>query len=82
MNRINKFYKDHEEALLVLAGATLGAALASVYVVNKTIAETKEGCRITDTWSLDDGRRMLVKSQNGDLNQYKLTGEVTPVPVH
>lgn len=81
MNRIKKFYKDHEEALLVLAGCTIGATLASVYVVNKTIAQTKEECRITDTWSLDDGQRMLVRSQNGDLNQYRFTGEVTPVPV-
>lgn len=70
MNRIKKFCKKHEEALYVLAGCTIGVALASVYIVNDTTAKTKAGCLIDHIWF--EGDTATVRSVNGDINRYDM----------
>jgi hypothetical protein len=70
VNRIKKFYKDHEEALLVLAGAMVGGVLAGAYVASNMEIKTKAGCLIEHVWF--EGDTATVRSVNGDFHRYEM----------
>lgn len=63
--KVKKFYRDHEEAILVLTGATVGA-LAVSYASTKA---TLNGLSI-DHVEVNKDRDVRIMFKNGDIQYY------------
>lgn len=66
IDRVKKFYRDHEEVILVLTGCTIGAAVAS-YASTKA---TLDGLSLTEVGYDEKNQMIQITYKNGNTDRY------------